>query len=253
VSAGSYEQDRAGHFDGPPLCRAVRARAAGGPPADLTAAECRFSVVACSEHEWLSTSSRCGGRGRLGLSEPRAAAFADAPKSPARSGGPGPDHYLAAHTGYDFVTVENRQGGAIAGAYLRNTGCRHPVVVGVRYEELGRMSTTSGLRLEGFQVDGAGHSRRRMSYSPKNYTASSGAEAAARVLNLPGRPDAIFATSDDLAAGICHVLIAHGVQPGKDIRLIGLTANPCAPGVIRGSRRGCTPGRAWPDGRGVGD
>ena len=46
-------------------------------------------------------------------------------------------------------------------------------------------------------------------------------EACEKLMTLPEPPTAIFTASDQMAAGVCKYLLSHGLQPGKDVDVIG--------------------------------
>lgn len=51
-------------------------------------------------------------------------------------------------------------------------------------------------------------------------------QACETFLALPQPPTAVFCISDDLAAGVCHTLCRHGLQPGKDVDVVGFDNTP---------------------------
>lgn len=53
------------------------------------------------------------------------------------------------------------------------------------------------------------------------YTYRAGMQACRRLFALPEPPDAIFAISDELAAGVCRELMLQGKQPGREIAVFG--------------------------------
>jgi LacI family transcriptional regulator len=54
-----------------------------------------------------------------------------------------------------------------------------------------------------------------------NYTFESGIEAANRLLDLADRPTAIFASNDEMAAGVIHVARQRGLAVPDDVSVIG--------------------------------
>ena len=54
-----------------------------------------------------------------------------------------------------------------------------------------------------------------------NYTFESGIEAANRLLDLSPRPTAIFASNDEMAAGVVHVARQRGISVPEDLSVIG--------------------------------
>jgi LacI family transcriptional regulator len=54
-----------------------------------------------------------------------------------------------------------------------------------------------------------------------NYTFESGIVAANRLLDLTPRPTAIFASNDEMAAGVVHAARQRGLSVPEDLSLIG--------------------------------
>ena len=59
------------------------------------------------------------------------------------------------------------------------------------------------------------------------WTGEAGAMVARRLLDT-GLPDAVFASNDDIALGLCHVLLAAGVKIPDDVAVIGFDDIPLA-------------------------
>jgi len=129
-------------------------------------------------------------------------------------------------TGYDVVAADHVQGGALAGKYLRERGCRQVAVLAAAGARGAlRPHIVAARRIEGFERGWGGPVGERLlvtSYSVPH----EGAAAVKRFLALRPRPDAVFAASDDLAMGFCHGLIAHGLGPGLDVRVVGFDGQP---------------------------
>ncbi len=53
------------------------------------------------------------------------------------------------------------------------------------------------------------------------YTYRAGMRACRKLMALPEPPDAIFAVSDELAAGVCKALIEQGITPGREVDVFG--------------------------------
>ncbi|MCK5805766.1 MAG: substrate-binding domain-containing protein, partial [Lentisphaeria bacterium] len=127
--------------------------------------------------------------------------------------------------GYDLVTIDSRQSGAEAARYLKEIGCKRVARVGVRYEGRG-VSPYCQQRLWGFEQEWGVPIPESMTFFCEHHTPGSGAAIAPRFLACDPLPDAVFATTDDLANGLCHALVAHGIQPGRDIKVIGCDGQP---------------------------
>lgn len=130
--------------------------------------------------------------------------------------------------GYDLVSIDSRQSGAAAARHLKEVGCKRVATLGVRYEEEGiqEVSPYCRQRLWGFREGWGAPVPEPMMFFCARHTPIGGATITPQILALDPLPDAVFATTDDLAYGLCHVLVAHGIQPGKDIKVIGCDGQP---------------------------
>ena len=54
-----------------------------------------------------------------------------------------------------------------------------------------------------------------------SFTIDGGDEAMERLLQLPNRPSAVFAISDEMAFGAIRALRRHGLTPGQDVSIVG--------------------------------
>ncbi|MCP4028213.1 MAG: substrate-binding domain-containing protein, partial [Sphingomonas sp.] len=61
-----------------------------------------------------------------------------------------------------------------------------------------------------------------------NYTFESGLTAAERLLDLMPRPTAIFASNDEMAAGVMHAARQRGLDIPKDLSIVGFADTPVA-------------------------
>jgi DNA-binding LacI/PurR family transcriptional regulator len=134
----------------------------------------------------------------------------------------------------DLVTVDQRQGGVLAGQRLRQAGSRLPCFMGVvaGWDETGGWDGPSAQRLRGFEL-GFGHEVRaeHVLRSPF-YDPAEGARLAGVFVRMNPRPDCIFCASDELAIGFLQGALAFNLEPGEDYRLIGFD------GQERGKRVG---------------
>lgn len=129
--------------------------------------------------------------------------------------------------GYDIVTSDSRQGGMLAGRHLRESGCARTVFLGVRHSSTQSCwDIYSRLRLEGLEQGLGRPLGREDLLAVGNYQVTDGLRIAAEVLRLGPRPLGIFAASDDLAMGLCHGAVAHGIELGRDVRLVGFDGQP---------------------------
>jgi LacI family transcriptional regulator len=61
-----------------------------------------------------------------------------------------------------------------------------------------------------------------------NYRFESGIAAGEKLLNQPNRPTAIFASNDEMAAGVMHVALGMGLSIPGDLSVIGFDDSPTA-------------------------
>ncbi|WP_284943630.1 LacI family DNA-binding transcriptional regulator [Acidisoma cladoniae] len=115
------------------------------------------------------------------------------------------------------VFADNDLGGYLAGRYLVAAGHRRFAFIG---GQNGMLSTTE--RLAGFRraVSEGGPDCGIICEAFTRYVASDGRAAIERMLALPTRPTAIFATSDELTIGVLEALQAQGIRVPQDISLI---------------------------------
>ncbi len=137
---------------------------------------------------------------------------------------------VLSETPCDIVTIDQTQGGVVAGRYLRESGCRQVLFVGVAGSGPGGWDTVSGLRLRGFEAAWGAPLPPENLLRVNIYTPVCGLEIAREIFSRNGsavarpsgeRPLGIFAASDDLAMGLAHGAVAHGVTLGGDVRLMG--------------------------------
>lgn len=126
----------------------------------------------------------------------------------------------AAWAGLDVVTVDQRQGGLLAGACLRDAGCRRVCFVG-RALGRSRYDQTSLARLRGFEAAWGKKLRAEDLMFGSAYGPMTGRHAVRRMMTMTPRPDGLFAASDDLALGALAMAIEEGLKPGEDFHLVG--------------------------------
>lgn len=125
--------------------------------------------------------------------------------------------------GCDIVTADALQGGVLAGRHLREIGCRRVAVVAPRRFTYHRL--LSARRIMGFEAGWGEPVNEFVRFSDES-GAHAGARMVDEILSLRPVPDGVFVTADSMAFGFCHGLIAHGIQPGKDIKVIGFDGQP---------------------------
>lgn len=133
---------------------------------------------------------------------------------------------VSRQAGYDILTADSRQGGALAARYLKDIGCRRVAILGVRDEVPCDHLPVTTLRIHGFEMEWGEQIPESMVFFAERYFVQQGVAMADRILALEPRPDAVFATSDELAQGLCYALIARGMRPGREMKVIGFDAQP---------------------------
>lgn len=131
-----------------------------------------------------------------------------------------PDIHIAER--FDLISVDDLQGFLLIGNHLRDHGIDNVCFVGCfRPDTPDNYDLISTRRMTGLmqglreQIP-AGQQLRFPTHSQFH-----GAQAVARWIEMPNRPDTIVAASDDLAFGFIHGASAHGLYPGKDYHIIG--------------------------------
>lgn len=123
---------------------------------------------------------------------------------------------------FDMVSVDQYQGGALAGMTLVKKGLKdacflgRPLVRGTK-----RLDLTSSTRLHGFESAWGSHLKASRLIHVEGYSTNSGRKAFATWQAMSPRPQAIFAASDELAVGFVETAISQGLKPEKDFTIIG--------------------------------
>lgn len=128
-------------------------------------------------------------------------------------------------TGHLSVTTDDPLGGRLAAQHLLELGHeRVGVVAGETYASTGvertagfcRAYADAGLPVpEGYVL-------------PSRFDVAGGYAAATELLGLPARPTAIFAVNDSAAIGVMGALRERGLQPGRDVAVVGYNDIPVA-------------------------
>lgn len=124
----------------------------------------------------------------------------------------------------DHVTMQNVEGARAATEHLLGLGRRRVAVVGVHP---GEVVGSAGLRLRGYReaIEAAGLPfDERLLGEAGLWHRSTGAAAAAHLLESGAEPDAIFAMNDAMALGVLHELQVRGVRVPDDVAVIGFDA-----------------------------
>jgi len=129
-----------------------------------------------------------------------------------------------------YMAVDNVLGGRTAADYLVSLGHKRVATI------TGNLNTQAGLhRFEGFKNFLA---ERNVALPEEycfvgDYSRRSARSALESFLNLPDRPTAIFAASDEMALEAITVLMEHGLKVPDDVSVIGFDDNPaCLYGAV---------------------
>ncbi|BFM24785.1 DNA-binding LacI/PurR family transcriptional regulator [Microbacterium testaceum] len=115
-----------------------------------------------------------------------------------------------------YVDVDNVEGGRLATDYLLERGHRRIATIS------GPPDMPAGIdRLKGFRAAMADAGVTPAAVENGDFTESGGASAMTRILAAGERPDALFVASDLMARGAYEVLREKGLEPGRDIAVIG--------------------------------
>ncbi len=120
---------------------------------------------------------------------------------------------------------------------IAHTAVEHLVGLGHRRIAMIRTSDTEGtvwtadvLRQEGFReaMSSAGLPLPDDYVITETYGVRAGADAMARLLDLPERPTAVFAYSDEIAISALHCLTERGLRCPQEVSVIGVDGHPWA-------------------------
>jgi LacI family transcriptional regulator len=117
-----------------------------------------------------------------------------------------------------MVTSNDREAVRSAMAYLIEQGHRRIGLItgphGFRSAAERRLGFEESLAIAGIKLP-------RSLIAQGNYTFESGLAAAEKLLDLAPRPTAIFASNDEMAAGVVHSAHARGLRVPEDLSVIG--------------------------------
>jgi len=132
------------------------------------------------------------------------------------------EHTAPADSSVDIVTVDSYQGGFLAGAHMRDIGCKAVSFLGVWHRERRDVPDPScAARLAGFEAGWGYPINHKHDLRCTNFVTSQGAARVPDWLAMNPRPAGIFAASDDMAVGFVHGARAHGLEAGVDYQIIG--------------------------------
>jgi DNA-binding LacI/PurR family transcriptional regulator len=125
-----------------------------------------------------------------------------------------------------YVDVDNVSGARDAVAYLIGQGRRRIATIA------GPASMSAGVdRLAGYREAMRSAGLPEVAVEDGDFTAEGGAAAMRRILEGPGRPDAVFIASDLMARGAMGVLDAARVRVPDDIAVVGFDDSQLATSV----------------------
>lgn len=121
----------------------------------------------------------------------------------------------------DIVGVDSEQGASLAGWWLKDAGADRVAFLGVRHPSSRRYDITTELRLRGFEQGFERVVPNDLHLIASSYVPECGAMLFEQYRNLPNRPAAVFAASDELAVGFIFASLGHGLRPGRDYQIVG--------------------------------
>lgn len=108
-------------------------------------------------------------------------------------------------------------------------------LIGCGHRRIGLVNGPHGFRSSrerrlGFEdaLAAAGISLPRSLIADGNYTFDSGVTAGERLLDVMPRPTAVFASNDEMAAGVIHAVRQRGLDVPRDLSLVGFDDTPIA-------------------------
>lgn len=126
-----------------------------------------------------------------------------------------------------YVDVDNVQGGRNATAYLIGRGHRRIATVS------GPPDMPAGIdRLQGFRDEMAAAGLEPVAVEDGDFTEMGGALAMNRILSTGAELDALFVASDLMARGVYAALREKGVEPGRDVAVIGFDDSSVSTAVV---------------------
>jgi LacI family transcriptional regulator len=128
-------------------------------------------------------------------------------------------------TDFDSLTIDNFNGAHAMTTHLLSHG--HTRIAIIKGTERNRDATE---RLRGYAeaLREHGMSADDCLQAPGDFSESGGYEAAMRLLALPNRPTAIFASNDSMAIGALSALRDAGIQVPEEMALVGFDDVPIA-------------------------
>ncbi|MFC9977839.1 LacI family DNA-binding transcriptional regulator [Spirillospora sp. NPDC127200] len=126
------------------------------------------------------------------------------------------------HSGFDSVHTDDAAGGRLAAAHLLERGHRRFGFLG-EAQKSDRYVSPSQRRLNGYRLAlaDAGHALADEDVRLVGHRAREAAAAARELLSRPGRPAAVFAADDTLAAGVLRAARDLDLAVPRDVAVVG--------------------------------
>jgi LacI family transcriptional regulator len=139
---------------------------------------------------------------------------------------------------YDLISIDEEQGGMLAGQRLLDAGCRRPCFLGVlnpaTQTRKREYDAVSRRRLSGFEHGLGRPLTAAQKLASPFYNSGMAARLAQAFARMPDRPDAVFCASDELAVGFLLGCLALGLEPGADLKIIGFDGQQSGRAVAEG-------------------
>jgi len=147
----------------------------------------------------------------------------------------GYDVPVALGSGYDVVTIDEEQGGFLAGRRMREIGCESVAFIGrSSNDEQTQFDSISTRRLVGFERGWGKPIPPEHLIDKRGYVDCCGAQAVADFVKLSPRPEGVFTASDELAVGFVLGALAVELEPCRDYLLIGFDGQEIGQRCSRG-------------------
>jgi len=124
--------------------------------------------------------------------------------------------------GVPNVTIDDFEAGRSATQHLINLGHERIGLISGRSSTIGYSAERD--RIAGYReaMNAAGLRIDPDSEALGRFTVAGGEKAMTTLLNSAQRPTAVFALSDEMAFGAIRAMRAHGVEPGRDLSIVGV-------------------------------
>jgi len=135
---------------------------------------------------------------------------------------------------YDLVGPDNEQGGILAGEFMRAFDISDVAFVGVGNRETGQYNELDSIRLAGFERGFGKQVPQERRFFVDFYSQHEGASFARRYMDFKSRPQALFMSTDDIAAGFTVGGAILGLENRRDYLLLGFDGQSLAKSGVFG-------------------